>query len=482
MAQVGSTRRGTRHQRMALGASFLVAALVHAAAVGGADATGVFSGWGGAGTVTRAPMRSAPSAPGLAPSCDGDAVLAAAARAMTCASPFSAGVDACMREVAVRLESDRLRCHVEELRTVAFTLAPIDARTLEQIDPEPLLDSVSPERQQAFEDAQAAQQVALVALAERRRTVLERDAQVVEIARPTVEVAPDAARFVSEYDNKVDRQSVARGSNREDMVARSKPAELEVKNDPREAAVAEHREPDTVGQNPDAAKVPGLLRMRAPGTSDPAPAAQEAHHKGIAGGSDGPLGNGARSRRGDGLISSEARRPSDLPAGGGGAGGGTPQAPDLRPSEDVLERAVGGGSVDHLDDVEDGDETSLSTKQFVFATFFNRMKRRVHQNWDPVSVWHRHDPTGQVYGFKTRITRVRITLNPSGEMTKIIVANPSGVDLLDDEAVRAFRAAQPFPNPPAGLVDATGNITFDFGFHLEIGGGRKATWKIFRAL
>jgi len=164
------------------------------------------------------------------------------------------------------------------------------------------------------------------------------------------------------------------------------------------------------------------------------------------------------------------------------AAGTFPPAPNLRPSEQVLERAVGGGSVDHLDEVEEGEETALNTKQWVFATFFNRMKRRVHQNWDTVSVWARHDPTGQVYGFKTRVTRVRVTLNPAGELTGIIVTRPSGVDLLDDEAVRAFRAAQPFPNPPTGLVDDAGNITFEFGFHLDIGGGHKAEWKVFRAL
>jgi TonB family protein len=118
----------------------------------------------------------------------------------------------------------------------------------------------------------------------------------------------------------------------------------------------------------------------------------------------------------------------------------------------------------------------------VFASFFNRMKRRVHQNWDPVSIWHRHDPTGQVYGYKTRITRVRVTLDAAGTLTHIVVSSASGVDLLDDEAVRAFRAAQPFPNPPGGLVDPTGKITFEFGFHLQIGGGQKATWKIFRTL
>jgi TonB family protein len=222
--------------------------------------------------------------------------------------------------------------------------------------------------------------------------------------------------------------------------------------------------------------------MRKPGAELPAESAQEARTKGLLGGSLAPLGDGMRARRGDGLISVEERTRSAEPQGGGGAGGGTPTLPDLRPSEKVLERAIGGGNVDFLDDVDEGEETALNTKQFVFATFFNRMKRRVHQNWDPFSVWARHDPTGHVYGYKTRVTRVRVTLSPSGELSKIIVSRTSGVDLLDEEAMRAFRAAQPFPNPPAGLVDASGNITFEFGFHLEIGGGRRGEWKVFRAL
>jgi TonB family protein len=483
MAQVGSRRRAHRRERFAVGVSLVVAVAVHAAAVEGADATGMLSGWGGMslGESPTARAKTAAAALPLRPSCDGDSLLAAAARVVTCAPPLGGDLDACLRDVALRLESDRLRCHVDELPAVAFELTAIDVATLEQIDPEPLLDSLSEERREEFAQQQEEQQAALAVEAEQRKTIAAKEAQVVEIARPTVELAPDQARFLSEYDNKVAREPVARGSNREDIVAKSRPAELEVKENPREASVAPH-EPDDVGTNPDAPRVPGLLRMRQPGAADPVLTAQEAHQKGKPGGSEGPLGDSGRVRRGDGLISSEARRPSEQARGDGGAGGGSPSAPDLRPSEDVLERAVGGGSVDHLDDVEDGEETGLNTKQFVFASFFNRMKRRVHQNWDPVSIWHRHDPTGQVYGFKTRITRVRVTLTPAGEMTRIIVASPSGVDLLDDEALRAFRAAQPFPNPPAGLVDATGNITFEFGFHLEIGGGRKASWKIFRAL
>lgn len=481
MTQVGTRRRGTRHERTALAASVLTAVIVHAVVAEGADATGILSGWGGVGSFETPKRAKAAAIPRLDPSCDGDALLAAAARMATCAPPFATDVDACVRDVSLRLESDRLRCHVEEIPSVAFTAAPIDVKQLEQIDPEPLLEMLDEQRQEEFEQQQEAVQLALAQQAEQRKTQIERDAQVVEIAKPTVEMAPDVAHFLSEYDNKVEQEKVARGSDREDIVAKSKPEQLEVKQDPQEATAAE-REPDVAGVNPDAPRAPGLMRMRAPGADNPAVAPQEAHSKGLLAGIDGPIGDGSRARRGDGFISSEQRRVSDQPRGEGGGGGGVPPVPNLRPSNDVLERAVGGGNVDYLEDVEEGDETALNSKQWVFASFFNRMKRRVHQNWDPVSVWQRHDPTGQVYGFKTRITRVRVTLNSAGELTRIIVSSASGVDLLDDEAVRAFRAAQPFPNPPAGLVDATGNITFEFGFHLEIGGGRKATWKIFRSL
>ena len=481
MSQVGRHRRRHAHQRIVLVVALVGALWTHAIAVTATVALDLLDTW--SDLIRAAPVAARPPGTPLDPSCDGDALLVAAARAAACATPFVADGSGCLVEVANRLEYDRMMCHVDELPSVNLALAPrMKIRELEQIDPEPLLDLIEPERQKQFEQQQEEQQVALEQEAERRRTVIERNDQIVEVARPTVELAPDDSRFLADYDSKVEKQTVARGTSAEEMVARSQSEALEAKANPREAANDKPPEPAPPGANPDAPRVPGVLSMRKPGTEQPSLESQEAHEKGLRRGSEAPIGDGLRARRGDGLVSSIERRRSEEPAGAGGAGGGVVPLPDLRPSEQVLERAIGGGSVDHLEDIESGEETALNTKQFVFATFFNRMKRRVHQNWDPVSVWARHDPTGQVYGFKTRFTRVRVTLSPAGELTKIIVSRSSGVDLLDDEAVRAFRAAQPFPNPPAGLVDATGNITFEFGFHLEIGGGRKAEWKIFRTL
>src|SRR5207249_9699656 len=140
----------------------------------------------------------------------------------------------------------------------------------------------------------------------------------------------------------------------------------------------------------------------------------------------------------------ERHNKGEIPKGEGGAGGGQPTAPP-KLTDEQLERVVGGGSVDHLDDVDNGDETALNAKRWVYASFFNRLKRQVAQNWDPASVWRRSDPTGQVYGYKTRVTEVRVSLLANGDVARIVVTTPSGVSELDDEAVRAFHAAAPFP-------------------------------------
>jgi TonB family protein len=173
------------------------------------------------------------------------------------------------------------------------------------------------------------------------------------------------------------------------------------------------------------------------------------------------------------------RAASDGTEGEGGAGGGSPDVPDLRPSEDMLERVVGGGSVDKLDGVEAGENTGLNTVKWKHASFFNRVKRMVAQNWEPWKVYQARDPNGNVYGHKTKVTRVKVSMKASGVVTKIHVVKGSGVDFLDDEAVRAFRAAGPFPNPPMALLDDQTNlITFQFSFHVEI--GKDSGWKIFR--
>ncbi len=127
------------------------------------------------------------------------------------------------------------------------------------------------------------------------------------------------------------------------------------------------------------------------------------------------------------------------------------------------------GRNDWLPDVHDEDDTNLlNTRKFRYWDFFERIRDRVSDEWEPGKVWRARDPTGQRYGVKSRLTIVRVTLDPDGALKHLRVAKESGLDFLDDEARRAFAAAGPFPNPPAGLRNAQGEIEFRFGFLFEI--------------
>src|SRR5262249_44605365 len=311
----------------------------------------------------------------------------------------------------------------------------------------------------------------------------KRPMQVVETVKPKDEKAPDQSRLLSEYDITVEKQKVNRGARNEPMVAKAKPEELTPKAKPKDEPSVKQLEPDRLpGKDQRAPDVPGTLAMRKPGAQAPSQTPQEQQTKGAVGGSAGPIAvDGYSPKKGTAAFEQQHRDRAEQPKGQNGAGGGAPQVPNLKPSQDQLERVLGGGSVDHLEDVENGDETALSSKRWIYASFFNRLKRQVAQNWDPATVWRRSDPNGTVYGFKTRVTEVRVAMSKRGELTKIVVTSPSGVNELDEEAVRAFHAAAPFPNPPDGLANKDNQIVFAFSFYFEIGSPH-TSWRVLRSM
>lgn len=133
----------------------------------------------------------------------------------------------------------------------------------------------------------------------------------------------------------------------------------------------------------------------------------------------------------------------------------------------------GGGSDDPIFGVDkEGEETLVNSRSFKYWDFFQRVKERVRQEWDPVSVYRARDPTGSVYGIRDRLTILEVVLDKEGHLLRLEVVRPSGLAFLDEEAVRAFREAAPFPNPPAGLEDESGRIQFHFGFLLDMTSSR----------
>lgn len=150
---------------------------------------------------------------------------------------------------------------------------------------------------------------------------------------------------------------------------------------------------------------------------------------------------------------------------------GQPGTAQLLPSMAVLDKLSGAAPNDHLKDVEEGDGTFLNTKEWKYSSFFNRVKQSVGMNWDPASRLRQRDPTGTIYGGRDRYTVLSVTLNEKGMVKDVFVEKSCGLDFLDLEAIRSFERAQPFPNPPPGLIASDSTVRFSFGFFLEMGGG-----------
>ncbi len=418
----------------------------------------------------------------LETTCGGDARLAAAARGALCLAPWGSDVEACLEQVelVMRIELSACRGRDEPIAAVAM-VPPAQIEKVPTIDPEQLVEELlqekKPEPPPPIPQPQPQQQQPPPP----PPPAPPRKTQVVETAKPNDDKEPDNARFLAEHNTRVEKQTVARGARNEPMVAKSKPEELTPKEQPKDdPSVQKQPEDKLPGNNDRAPDVPGKLSMRTPGApSQHQEAPQEARTRGAQGGAKGPIvADGFVPRSGDHAIEQQRRDPGERTKGQNGGGGGAPRVPDLKPSKEVLERALGGGSVDHLEEVQSGEETALTAKRWVYASFFNRLKRQVAMHWDPQTVWRRSDPTGAHHGFKTRVTEVRVTLSPKGDLAKIVVTSPSGVSELDDEAVRSFHAAGPFPNPPDGLVKEN-QITFAFSFHFEIGAPR-TSWRVLR--
>jgi TonB family protein len=287
--------------------------------------------------------------------------------------------------------------------------------------------------------------------------------QVVDLAKPREERRPENARFAAEYDSTVEHQTRKYG--------RFDPNELQRSHgdsDRNREAVPE--QPRSGRSSPAAS--PGALAMRMPTNRRPSLLSNH----GDPDKSPGDEGEHPGPQDPEGLYAPPggggARRTAPRLLEGGPLFSPEPGQASLLPTEAEIARAVGSGTQDHLNDVDEGDETSLNAKKWVHATFFNRVKDQVRNHWKVAEEYHRRDPTGAIYGSQDRLTQVHVQLRPDGSLAKVAVTQTCGVDFLDDTAVEAFKEAQPFPNPPRQLIGlkAAGLIDFDFGFFLEISG------------
>ena len=128
-------------------------------------------------------------------------------------------------------------------------------------------------------------------------------------------------------------------------------------------------------------------------------------------------------------------------------------------------------TMDFLPEVETGSHTLLNTKEFIYYSYFSRMKKQLYVRWVQsfqkdrgllASKLGKHRPR-QLFS-----THLYILLSPAGELTDLRVSKSSGEEDIDSLALHAFMASAPFPNPPKGLVSQDGYIHIQQSFHLYV--------------
>ncbi len=285
--------------------------------------------------------------------------------------------------------------------------------------------------------------------------------QVVDVAQGNDQKSEDT-KYLAEHDNKVAKETRAKVQT--PFYGKAMPQQTTVQPPdpklPKEQKLSGNQGSGT--EDAKKAQKTQIAEHETPATLDRQKvAALERSEDGVARAADSKTNSGNSNRL---LVT-----PGSLATEGGAAGSdgkaGTPDVPKSVPAAAMPGDAVGAAPNDFLQ-VPTGDGTFLNTREFKYAGFFNRVKQRIGEQWNPNDVLRRRDPAGHQL-HKGRLTVLDLTLDETGRVISVSVRQSCGVDFLDEEAVAAIERVHSFPNPPAGLFDEDRHIRFSFGFHID---------------
>jgi protein TonB len=148
---------------------------------------------------------------------------------------------------------------------------------------------------------------------------------------------------------------------------------------------------------------------------------------------------------------------------------------DLRPLGHVKpEQRTGteesASTSDYLKNISLGAQTLLNTREYAYFTFYQRVRRQLEQYWEPglrKRLYQMVNRGRTIASGMELATKLVVTLDTAGSITKVQIEDTSGVLDLDDAAVDAFNKAGPFPNPPNGIVGVDGKIRIEWEFILK---------------
>ncbi len=105
-------------------------------------------------------------------------------------------------------------------------------------------------------------------------------------------------------------------------------------------------------------------------------------------------------------------------------------------------------------EIEEGSETILNTREFLYFTYYLRIKQQLQGYWEHYIKQKINELiiSGNSYLGLNKRAKLLIVLDETGHLTNVDILDKSGFTGLDEAAMNAVQDANPFPPPPKGLL------------------------------
>lgn len=100
---------------------------------------------------------------------------------------------------------------------------------------------------------------------------------------------------------------------------------------------------------------------------------------------------------------------------------------------------------------------SLNTRDPIYVTYFNKIKQSIESHWEYPEMALR-------YGLQGKLS-LEFTIGGNGQLEQLRLIRTSGSQLLDQEAMRAIKAASPFPPIPPWIKPNPLSISASMEYH-----------------
>ena len=122
-----------------------------------------------------------------------------------------------------------------------------------------------------------------------------------------------------------------------------------------------------------------------------------------------------------------------------------------------------------------GAETLLNTQQSVYYSFYSRLYQAIAPIWQSRIHQGAHHLGARPFPGRYT-TRVAVKLDSAGNLKELRILAGSPLAFFDQVVIDSWQKIRQFPNPPAGLKDASGDVTTLWNFTVEIGEGQ--SWSL----